>query len=183
MKLISSNETKLKEFQRIIPSIKIEKGLDLKEVQGTHEEVIIYKSIEAGKGTVVEDTILIINGEEIVDIKWKISQLKKLHFNTDTIKASWQVLLGYNTGDTIEIYKGIVNGIIIPNSIDKGYGFDPYFLPDGSDITLAKLEKEGNKDLYSARQKALIKLKHFKYYKKIKISDIPKWNGKYQNDN
>jgi len=181
MKLVSSNETKLKEFQRILPEMEILKGLDLKEVQGTPEEVIIYKSLEAGKGTVVEDTILIIEGEEIVDIKWKIQELKKLP-KGNTIKASWQVMLGYNTGNKIEIYKGIVNGIIIPESKDEGYGFDPYFLPDGSAVTLAKLEDKGNKDRFSARTNALVNLKMKRKEKVLRTKTIPKWTGKYQND-
>jgi len=181
MKLVSSNETKLKEFQRILPEMEILKGLDLREVQGTPEEVIIHKSLEAGKGTVVEDTILIIEGEEIVDIKWKIQELKKLPYHI-AINASWQVLLGYNTGNKIEIYKGIVNGIIIPESKDEGYGFDPYFLPDGSDVTLAKLEDEGNKDRFSARTNALVNLKMKRKEKVLRIKTIPKWTGKYQNN-
>jgi len=181
MKLVSSNETKLKEFQRILPEMEILKGLDLREVQGTPEEVIIHKSLEAGKGTVVEDTILIIEGEEVVDIKWKIQELKNLK-SYNTIKASWQVLLGYNTGKTIEIYKGIINGIIVPDSTDKGYGFDPYFLPDGSEVTLAILEKENTKDNFSARRKALINLKTKRKEKVLRTKTIPKWTGKYQNN-
>ena len=181
MKLVSSNETKLKEFQRILPEMDILKGLDLKEVQGTPEEVIIYKSLEAGKGTVVEDTILIIEGEEVIDIKWKIEELKNLK-SSNCIKASWQVMLGYNTGNKIEIFKGIVNGIIIPNSTDTGYGFDPYFLPDGSDVTLAQLEQEGNKDKFSARTNALTHLKIKRKDKVLRINTIPEWKGKYQNE-
>jgi len=181
MKLVSSNETKLKEFQRILPMMEILKGLDLPEVEGSSDQVIIYKSLAAGKGTVVEDTILIIEGEEVIDIKWKMDELKNLPVG-NTIKASWQVMLGYNTGTHIEMYKGVVNGIIIPDSTDTGYGFDPYFLPDGSDITLGKLEQEGNKDNFSARRNALIKLKKGFTYRDERIFNIPVWTGKYQND-
>jgi len=181
MKLVSSNQTKLNEFKRIIPSITATEGKDLKEVQGTPEEVIIYKAIEAGKDCVVEDTILIIDGEEVIDIKWKIQELQKINSRKCT-PVSWQVLLGFNTGKTIEIYRGIVNGIIIPDSLDQGYGFDPYFLPDGSDVTLAVLESVGGKDRFSARRNALINLKSRRFIKTISIKDVPIWTGNYQND-
>jgi inosine/xanthosine triphosphate pyrophosphatase family protein len=181
MKIVTSNINKLKEFKRILPDIESVSGKDLREVQGTPEEVVIYKAIDAGKDLIVEDTILIIDGEEIVDIKWKIQELKNLK-SVDTIKATWQVMLGYNNGSHIEIYKGIVNGIIIPDSKEEGFGFDPYFLPDGSDVVLSVLEKEGNKDKFSARRNALVNLKMGRDEVVHQISDIPKWNGSYQND-
>ena len=188
MYLISSNETKLKEFKRILPEISILKGKDLKEVDGTPEEVIIYKSIEAGKNTVVEDTILVIDGKEIVDIKWKINQLKKLKSNK-TIKAKWEVLIGYNNGTEIYIYKGVVNGRINPNSKDKGYQFDPFFIPNDNyfeknidNKSLAVLENENKKDYFSARKNALINFKNSNVYKIINIKDVPEWKGKYQNN-
>jgi len=181
MELITSNKKKLEEFKRILPEIKSRPGDDLREVEGTAKEVIMYKSLEAGIGAIVEDTILIINGEEVVDIKWKIDELKKLK-PVDTIKASWQVMLGYNNGEEINIYRGIVNGIIIPDSKDRGYGFDPYFLPDGSDVTLARLEQEGRKDNFSARKNALISLKKDRPEDVIKIKYINEWDGEYQNN-
>jgi XTP/dITP diphosphohydrolase len=177
MKLITSNETKLKEFQRILPEIESVPGTDLKEILGSPEEIVLYKSLAAGEGFIVEDTILLIEGKEVVDIKWKIDELK----NFKSLKeASWQVIIGYNNGIDIELYKGIINGVIVPDSSDKGYGFDPYFLPDGSDITLAVLESEGKKDSFSARQQALLNLKNRKIHKKIQIETLPVWQGKYQ---
>ena len=181
MFLVTSNHKKLEEFQRILPELESQSGDDLREVDGTPEEVIIYKSLEAGVGSVVEDTILIIDGKEVVDIKWKIDELKSVK-TFDTIDVSWQVLLGYNTGKHIEIYRGTINGILLPGSIDKGYGFDPYILPDGADVSLAVLETEGNKDKFSARYNALINLKNKKIDTCYNISTLPPWVGKYQNE-
>jgi inosine/xanthosine triphosphate pyrophosphatase family protein len=180
MKLVSSNKKKLEEFRRILPNIESVSGLDLIEVDGTPEEVVIYKSIDAGKGFVVEDTILIIDGVEIVDIKWKIEELRQLKPNT-IIYAIWQVMLGYNNGKFIELYVGKVEGIINPNSSDIGYGFDPFFIPIGSENSLAKLEDDGLKDKYSARTEALKKLHVSLPIKKIEIDKVPKWFGTFQN--
>jgi len=177
--LKSSNEFKINEFKRILgDQLKIEKGNDLPEVDSKVIDVIIYKSIAAGKNVIVEDTTLTIDGEEIVDIKWKVNELKN---NNSLTPAIWKTYIAYNDGEYIRLYEGLVNGVIVPDSKDKGYGFDPYFLPDGSDVTLAVLAQEGNKDKFSARQKALINLISNRLFDRVEIKDIPEWNGKYQN--
>jgi len=178
MFLITSNYKKLEEFRRIIPTIEARKGNDLPEVDGTPEEVVIYKAIQSGRDSVVEDTILNINGEDIVDIKWKIDELKNYN---GIPNAYWSVILGYNDGENIRLYKGVTHGIINPCSKDDGYGFDPYFIPLGSNKSFGLLEQEGLKDEFSPRKKALLNLKNDNPYKILKIKEIPGWTGKYQN--
>jgi len=175
MILQTSNINKLKEFQRILPGLQSEKGKDLKEVQGTMNEVIIYKSLEAGKGIIVEDTILIVDGEEIVDIRWKIDSL------TTTSDIRWIVSLGYNDGKSIKVYRGIIDGNLVKTD-KEGFGFDPYFIPNGTDLSLQELTELNQKDKYSARNIALINLKNKKFTKKIRVKDVPVWTGKYQNE-
>lgn len=177
MILQTSNKDKIREFKRIFGNeLEIQNGYDIKEVMGSMDEVILYKSLDAGKNIIVEDTILTIDGKEVVDIRW--NQEDKLK---NAKKAQWIVSLAYNDGNTISVYRGIVNGIIVEPSIN-GFGFDPYFLPDGSDITLSQLDKEGKKDLFSARVKALLNLKNDKAEFRKEIKDIPIWNGQYQNE-
>lgn len=177
MILTTSNKNKIKEFKDILGNdLIIQSGKDIKEVDGTMDEVILYKSLEAGKGFIVEDTILICDGKEVVDIRW--NQEDKLK-NIKT--ASWIVSLGYNDGKNLNVFRGIINGIIVEPKCE-GFGFDPYFLPDGSDITLAELDKQGLKNNFSARKIALLNLKNNNFYSSIKINEIEKWNGKYQNE-
>jgi len=177
MTLSTSNQNKIKEFKRMLGNeITIIEGADIKEVNGTMDEVIIHKAIDAGEDMLVEDTILIIDGKEVVDIRW--NQADKLK---NAKKAQWVVSLGYNSGSFIYVYRGIINGIIV-EPLGEGFGFDPYFLPDGSDITLAQLEAEGNKDKFSARSMALFYLKHKNYSFIRDIKNTPAWTGTYQND-
>lgn len=176
MKISTSNQRKIEEIKSIINNIEVVKGVDLKEVNGTMDEVILHKAKDAGTGFIVEDTILKIDGVEVIDIRW--NQEDKLK---DTKKVEWIVSLGYNNGTHIEVFRGIINGIIVePNC--EGYGFDPYILPDGSDITVAELDKLGRKNDFSARKFALLNLKNNKPEFITKISDIIEWTGDYQND-
>jgi len=176
MYLISSNDKKIAEFRRFGLDLKIKKGIDLKEVKGTSEQVIVYKSLAAGKDTVVEDTILIIDGEEVVDIRWKIDQL------TTAENCQWVVTLGHNDGEMIHIYRGIIDGKLVKpdQPITNAFGFDPFFVPNGSYRTLYDLEKIGKKDDFSARHIATkqLTLKQPTFSQRIK--DIPAWTGDYQ---
>ena len=65
----------------------------------------MYKALEAGENLLVEDTVLIVNGEEIVDIRSKIDQMDNFIIGSD---ASWQVLLSVQQGDYIYVSIGIV---------------------------------------------------------------------------
>lgn len=170
----TSNSQKIKEIMRVFPNVSIVKGQDLREVLGNYQEVIVHKALDAGKGFVVEDTILEIDGIEVVDIKWnqdaKIKEAKKV---------CWRVSLGYNDGIRIKVWTGTTNGIIVKPQV-KGYGFDPYILPHGFNVTVAQLDKENRKDEVSPRKKALLKLKNEKTDFEVLISEIPRWNGEYQ---
>jgi len=174
MTFTTSNKQKIKEITRVLPDVNIVSGADLPEVDGTWIEVITHKAIDAGKGFVVEDTILEIDGVEVVDIKW--NQEDKLK---NTQKVVWRVSLGYNDGENIKVWTGITNGIIVEPNTD-GYGFDPYILPDGFDITVAQLDKENRKDEISPRKKALLNLKNRKPEFTVAITEVPTWTGKYQ---
>ena len=78
IKLVTSNELKIKEFKRFGLPFKVVKGVDLKEVDSDYITVVTHKAIEAGEGMLVEDTVLLVNGEEIVDIKWRVEEIQKL---------------------------------------------------------------------------------------------------------
>lgn len=199
MKFSTSNKNKLREFNRILPELKSEKGPDIQEIDPTQQELefyrnlldmqtltvadltAIFKSNDMGFDFVTEDTTLQLENldtgkmEEVIDIKW--NQEDKLK---NTQKTSWIVCLAYNNGKTISLYKGQVNGIVIPQA-GTGFGFDPYFLPDGSELSLAQLDAKGQKEKFSARFLALMSFKHDRPDYVIDISKLKKWEGKYQN--
>lgn len=188
MKITTSNKNKIKEIKAFMPEIEIVSGEDIKEVQGTIEEVIVYKAISAGKDFIVEDTILKINGEEVVDIRWKVDELKE----GDIVE--WITSLGYNDGEKIHVYEGKIEGYITTGKNLEGFAFDPYFIPKElynlkedddnfllNNKTLTELTELGLKHLYSARINALTQLKEKNIKNTFNINEIPVWTGSYQN--
>lgn len=181
-KLVTSNKNKLKEFKRFgFENLVIEKGRDLKEVDSDEQTVILYKALDAGQGRIVEDTSLEVENADIgVNIRWFIDEIA----NHVGKKAVWRVYLGLNTGETIQVYKAEIHGIIsdtAPYNVDS-FGFDNYFIPYGTDKTLQELEDMGLKDLYSARKQAVENLLQHKSIIEVPIAEITKWQGNYQND-
>jgi inosine/xanthosine triphosphate pyrophosphatase family protein len=170
---VTSNKLKRDEFKKYMPTIKITKGEDIEEVMGTKDDVIIYKAIDAGEGYVVEDTILNVNGLDVIDIKWKADELN------ETDKVIWVVSLGYNDGENISVYRGSVEGKI-KNRTDgrKEYGFGLKFYPHGYDKPIDDIEKDMY--YYGARRIAINNFKNKKPLYVVKIANVPPWNGKYQ---
>lgn len=173
IKLVTSNENKLKEFQRYIPSLESEKGKDLPEVDGNKEEVAIHKAKLAGDGFLIEDTILEVDGKEVVDIRWKLSELQNSN-------AKWITTLALNTDGFIYLYKGETQGTIDTNKYqENSFGFDSVFIPKGSFQTLHEIGDK--REPFSARKRAIEALVENNFYFKVEIKDIHEWKGKWQN--
>jgi inosine/xanthosine triphosphate pyrophosphatase family protein len=178
--LLTSNPNKLKEFQAYLgDKLTMSKGVDIKEVQADSETVILYKSLAAGKNTIVEDTVLFVDGVEVVDIRYKLDSLKELKKAPVSL---WQVMMAYNDGNHIYLFKSATIGTLkaVSDVPDDAFGFDPNFYPANSDKSLYELEKMGKKESFSARVGALKNLSEFVVYDKIQINTIPPWTGDYQ---
>lgn len=181
LKLSTSNKNKILEFKRFGLSFDIIEGIDVKEVQGTIDDVIIYKTLNFPSLTIVEDTVLSVNGEEIVDIRWRVSELSKM---TDPI-IQWTVSLGLVDGDYLYIYRGVIDCDFINQKTDfipeDSFGFDSFLKPKNVEDSFYELNQKGLKDNYSPRKLAVDFLMKGNYYKKIPLSSINKWVGSYQN--
>jgi XTP/dITP diphosphohydrolase len=179
MKLISSNIHKLNEYQRYgLINLTLEKGKDVKEVDAEPLTVILYKSKEVGKGTLVEDTSLHVKGAELgANIRWNLNQVSTYNGSS----ATWEVLIGENDGKYINVYQGLIHGTITNRFNEPvGFGFDCYFIPEGETLTLFELEQKGLKDSFSARKKAIQSYLKKEFIHRIPIDELPIWNGQYQ---
>jgi len=180
-KLISSNENKLNEFRRFgIHNIGIEKGRDLAEVDSDPLTVIIYKALEAGAFRIVEDTSLHVEGEDVgANVKWMLDNLDVYEGK----KAKWETLVARNDGERIDVFRGVIEGVLVHRFDEpKGFGFDGFFVPNGSDKTLYELEEQGNKDNFSARKNAIDAWLKGNVYHVCSIKNIHPWTGNMQNN-
>jgi len=64
-------------------------------------------------------------------------------------------LIAFYDGKILSISEGRVNGRITDRITEGGWGYDPIFVPDGTDLTFAELKKSKNE--YSHRKTALEK--------------------------
>ncbi len=79
LSLVTSTKNKLAEYRSFgLDNLAIAEGVDLPEVAGSPDEVIIHKAIAAGEGRIVEDTVLFIDHRPVVDIRWQLDSLAEL---------------------------------------------------------------------------------------------------------
>lgn len=172
----TSNPGKLHEFRRLFAKHGINlhsTEIDLKEIKADPITVVVHKASQVGEHVIVDDSSLDIEGAEVgIDVKWVLHHLPEFVER----KARWVVLLAYREGEWVYVFEGRVHGQIVPPRGKEGFGFDPLFLPDGTDLTLAQ-EKP---DAVNARAKAVDSLIAEKYT--AKKPPIKHWNGPWQLD-
>ncbi len=144
----------------------------------TLEENAIHKALSyqrlSGKPCFAEDTGLEVeslNGRPgvrsaryagmPVDEHKNIEKLLNELVHTDDRKARFRTIIALTDGGKHYLFEGICNGRIIRNMKgENGFGYDPVFVPEGTDQTFAEMTME-EKNGYSHRKKALDKLIEF----------------------
>lgn len=172
--LITGNLDKLKEAERILGRVIKNVKIDLDELQGLDcNKISEHKVLQAWekvkKPLFVWDQSLYIsclNGFPGPLIKWfwmtvtldKICQIA--HFFGDTkIKAS--TTLTFYNGKGIRHFTGEARGTIPKKPLgDGGFGWDPIFIPDGSDQTYAQMSPQ-DKLFHTMNNDAFAKLSKY----------------------
>lgn len=179
--IVTSNSNKIREYQRIAgDKLRTLAGEDLAEILGTPDEIIIHKAMMAGEGHMVEDAIVWINGEAHVDVKWKLEAMLRGDYPIGS-KLVWEVRLAVLHQGVVYGYLGQTFGTLCKPDGD-GFGIDPVICVDGVGKTLARLDEEGVKDGYSARQFAALKVLEGDAYLKVDSQNIKPWEGSWQNE-
>jgi inosine/xanthosine triphosphate pyrophosphatase family protein len=175
--LLTSNDDKIKEFYRFgLSNLTFAKGQDIEEVDGTPDEVIVYKAIAAGAMCIVEDSVVLIDGEPVVDIRWKRTEMRAWVGKP----IDFEVRLGVNDGVSIHVFKGMVSGRIVEPRGEGGFGFDPFLEVDGTGMTLAELESSGLKDANNPRLTAINQLLAWEADFSTELTAVPAWRGPMQ---
>ena len=79
----------------------------------------------------------------------------KLLSDLSSRSASFRSMIAFHDGKDLSIFEGKIDGRISDRIMEGGWGYDPIFVPAGTNLTFAKLKDEKNK--YSHRKMALEK--------------------------
>ena len=169
MKFATGNNNKLMEVRSILGNEIESISIDLLEIQDPNmENVVKHKALEAwnilGEEVMIEDTSLLIESMNDLPgpfIKWFLKALgneglvNATNMNNRRARAVTYVAsfdgYKYNIG-----YGEILGTISIEPRGDKGFGWDPIFIPNGGESrTFAEMDIE-EKNKYSMRKIALM---------------------------
>ncbi|MBU4502313.1 MAG: RdgB/HAM1 family non-canonical purine NTP pyrophosphatase [Nanoarchaeota archaeon] len=171
---ITGNEHKLREAIEILGVNIQQKSIDLPEIQSVELKPVIEAKLKGAyeilqKPVIVEDVGFFsesLNGLPGALIKWFIETLGrdgivKILEPFDNKKVTVVCAVGYTEdGETIHVFEGKVNGIVVPKRGESGFGFDPIFEPEGHSKTFAEMSAE-EKNAISHRGRAFEKFKEF----------------------
>jgi XTP/dITP diphosphohydrolase len=125
---------------------------------------------------IVEDSVVLIDGHPMVDIRWKLAELGSVVGKP----IDFEVRLGVNDGSSIHVFKGKTSGRIVAPRGDGGFGFDSFFEVDDTGMTLAELAASGQKDANSPRMGAIKQLIVWDADFSTEMKAVPTWRGPMQ---
>ncbi|PVU75819.1 non-canonical purine NTP pyrophosphatase, RdgB/HAM1 family [Sulfolobus sp. SCGC AB-777_G06] len=170
--LVTSNENKFREISEVAKShgIKIEwLNIPKFEIQADNlEEIVRYSAITiyqvVRKPLIVEDSGLFINAlngfpgpyTNYVRRKLGLEGILKLLNGVEDRSAYFKTVMCYVSDKEINLFTGVVTGRISERiKGEKGFGFDPIFIPENEERTFAEMSTE-EKNKYSHRAKAFM---------------------------
>jgi XTP/dITP diphosphohydrolase len=167
----SANQNKYREVHSILSSHDIAVDfahVNLVEVQSDSlEEIAREKAksafVQAGRPVIVEDDGLFIDALKGFPGQYSSFVYKtignegilKLLAGSAERSASFRSLIAFYDGKSLSISEGRVDGSISDKITEGGWGYDPIFIPAGTDLTFAQLKEKKNE--HSHRRKALEK--------------------------
>jgi XTP/dITP diphosphohydrolase len=180
----SQNQNKIKEISSVLPPGIELMGIDavtneeLEETGDTLEENAVQKATfvakKTGETAFADDTGLEIdalNGAPgVISARYAGEQknaadncakvLKELN-GISNRKAQFRTVIALIQNGRQHLFEGVVHGTIITEPRgEKGFGYDPIFVPDGSEKTFAEMTLE-EKNKWSHRARAVSKLVEF----------------------
>ena len=148
-----TNTARLKDYTAILGnSVTVVNGSDDKFFLRDADASIIVKAMAAGKGFIIEDTTLTINGTTY-------NTVSRHDPINDGDEAVWSTKMAYHSGYMIHFYEADINGYIKidPSEYASRLSFGDIFVPEDYDIPICKIEKRGI-PFENARRRVLTKL-------------------------
>lgn len=172
--LLTGNKDKIREAESILGFLPETYEFDLEEIQSLNpKEVVEHKVKQAysmlKKPVFVWDVSLEFSALNsfpgpLIKFFWKSVSLEKIceiitHLGDNRVIA--RTTLAYFDGSKTHFFEGITQGFVPENPRgDKGWAFDPIFIPEGSVKTFGEMELD-EKNVFSMHRKALKQLKEF----------------------
>lgn len=163
--LVTSNPDKAAEAARILGSTVQSHKVEVPEIQSFSLEEIVRAKVEAAyailqKPVLVDDVamdVAALGGFPGPFVKfWQAhvgyDQAVVLAKSVQNMTAIIRCGVGYYDGKQCIYTEGIVPGVITDRRGEEGFGFDFYFIPDGSNQTFAEMGYAG-KDQVSHRKR------------------------------
>jgi len=181
----TNNENKVAEIRKVLGSlfeivtlkeaginIDIPEPHDTLEANATEKSGTIHQLTK--KNVFSEDTGLeteALNGEPGVKSARYAGENRSFDANIDKLlikledaenrKARFRTVISLVLNEVEYQFEGICEGTIIDERKgNNGFGYDPVFIPDGSNKTFAEMDTD-EKNKYSHRKKAMSKMIHF----------------------
>jgi len=181
IKFVTSNSHKYEEVEALFRSKNIELSwikMKYEEIQADDNEIIcrdscmkLEKQLESP--FFIDDTGLYIKslngfpGPFASYVQDTIGNSRIIEMAADS-DAYFKTVIGFSIKNKIYTFAGILNGHISNKAAGENkFGYDPIFIPEGYDRTLAELSTE-EKNLISHRGKALNKFLDFLLLNRIK---------------
>lgn len=171
---VTGNKSKFDEAQAILGDIELEQlDIDLPEIQEIDSRAVVKAKLESAlehhSGPFIVDDVSVrceaLNGLPGPMIKWfiksfSLEEMYGLLEKLGNTNAEVSLLIGYaRDREDMNFFEGVVRGkIVAPRG--ESFGWDPIFLPEGSDKTYGEMSYE-EKNKVSHRRLALDKLREF----------------------
>lgn len=171
---ITGNPSKAEQLSRHLEYPVEHKKLDIPEIQSLDlKEIAEHKAKEAYQQiqgpVLVEDTSLVFHALGRLPgtlIKWFLAELDneglcRLLDGYQDRSAQAKVCFCFYDGNALEVFEGEMNGTIANSPKgERGFGWDPIFIPEGSTKTWGEMNVEEQKET-SMRRIALKKLEDY----------------------
>jgi len=154
--LVTGNEGKANEYAGLLGVEVTRISADLVEIQSLDVAEVVRQKAAAAYSQVrrpvlVDDTGLALrawNGLPGALVRWFLQTVGPAGLLTMATgltdrRATATVALGYADADGVRVFTGALDGVLTtaPRG-GGGFGYDPVFQPDGSDLTLAEMSDE-----------------------------------------
>ena len=95
------------------------------------------------------------------DLEKNMALLLRNLSNTENLKARFRTVITFKSIGITQQFEGVVDGtIVLEKRGSKGFGYDPIFKPNSSDLTFGEMTLE-QKNEFSHRARAFAKLKGY----------------------